>query len=132
MSEWGYVRVGLCPSGVLSWIHGMHSLCHDLIPLIFMKIALTSANVVPCVYVLWYDLITLCVPTVQVTALPLALPPRISHDYYPTLAALIAKASTATALGKNFRPALRLWGERPDVHLLKRHFGSSVAIWLQN
>ena len=76
----------------------MHSLCHDLIPLIFMKIALTSANVVPCVYVLWYDLITLCVPTVQMTALPLALPPRLRHDYHPTLAALIAKASTATAL----------------------------------
>ena len=35
-------------------------------------------------------------------------------------------------LGKNFRPALRLWSERPDVHLLKRHFGSSVAIWLRN
>ena len=70
-----------------------------LIPLIFMKIALTSANVVPCVYVLWYDLITLCVPTVQVTALPLTLPPRLRHDYHPTLAALIAKASTATAAG---------------------------------
>ena len=67
----------------------MHSLCHDLIPLIFMKIALISANVVPCVYVLWYDLITLCVPTVQMTALPLALPPRLRHDYHPTLAALI-------------------------------------------
>ena len=28
--------------------------------------------------------------------------------------------------------SLRLWGERPDGHLLKRHFGSSVAIWLRN
>ena len=62
-----------------------------------MKIALTSANVVACVYVLWYDLITICVPTVQATALPLTLPSRLRHDYHPTLDALIAKASTATA-----------------------------------
>ena len=35
-------------------------------------------------------------------------------------------------LGKNVRPALRLWGESPEGHLLTRHFGSSVAIWLRN
>ena len=63
-----------------------------------MKIVLTSANVVPCVYVLWYDLITLCVPTVQVTALPLTLPPRLRHDYHPTLDALIAKTRARLAL----------------------------------
>ena len=42
----------------------------------------------------------------------------------------IPQYDDTVSLGKNFRPALRLWGERPDVHLLKRHFGSSVAIWL--
>ena len=35
-------------------------------------------------------------------------------------------------LGKNVRPALRLWGESPEGHLLTRRFGSSVAIWLRN
>ena len=35
-------------------------------------------------------------------------------------------------VGKNVRPALRLWGESPEGHLLTRRFGSSVAIWLRN
>ena len=77
---------------------------------------------------LHYELIGIIVSHNPMICLSVGVRPQLRI----ALVAMLTFCLIIRKLGKNVRPALRLWGESPDGHLLTRHFGSSVAIWLRN